>query len=141
VTLHIRIRPNSGLPLYRQIANEVKAAWLRGYVRPGERLPSVRELAAELGLNPTTVVKAYDQLDRERIVVRRQGQGAFVAGGDEPLLPEERDARIGELAQELALEGRRLGFSEKDITDLVRRKLLELRPEEGGAANDKRSTP
>lgn len=138
MVLRIQIRPNSGLPLYRQIANEVKAAFLRGYVRPGERLPSVRELASELGINPTTVVKAYDLLDRERLVVRRQGQGAFVAGGDEPLRPEERDARIGELAQELALEGRRLGFTEEAIGELVRRELRALRPDADEHTNGKR---
>jgi GntR family transcriptional regulator len=135
VTLPIRIHPNSGVPLYRQIANEVKAAFLRGFLRPGERLPSVRELAASHGLNPTTVVKAYDQLDRERLIVRRQGQGAFVAGGTEPLSPDERDERVERLADELALEGRRLGLSEAELVELLKVKLRDLRPGENGGAS------
>jgi GntR family transcriptional regulator len=117
------------VPLYRQIASEVKAAFLRGFLQPGERLPSVRELAAQQGLNPTTVVKAYDLLDHERLIVRRQGQGAFVAGGTQPLAPDERKAIVDELAAALALEGRRLAWSEEELIQALREQLEALRPE------------
>lgn len=136
VSLPIRIQPASGVPLYRQIASEVQAAFLRGYLKPGDRLPSVRELAAQQGLNPTTVVKAYDLLAHERLIVRRQGQGAFVAGGTEPLEPEERRAIVDELAGQLALEGRRLGWSEEELVEVLRERLAALRPETAGAADN-----
>lgn len=129
VPLRIHIQPHTGVPLYRQIVDEVKAAFLRGAIRPGDKLPSVRELAAELAVNPTTIVKAYDTLDHERLVVRRQGQGAFVADGVPSLRPEERDELLTRLARDLAREGRRLGRSEKELTELLRRELQRLRPD------------
>ncbi len=128
MNIDIQVSPAAGVPLYRQVANEIKAACLRGYVRPGERLPSVRELATTLGLNPTTVVKAYDLLAHERVITRRQGQGAFVADGEQPLLPGERQALLARLAHELALEGRRLGMSETALIALLRDELRQLRP-------------
>jgi len=129
VNLPIDINPNSGIPLYRQIVSSVKAAFLRGYIRPGERLPSVRELAAHLGVNPTTIVKAYDRLEHERLIVRRQGQGAFVADGQQPLHPEERVEILTKHAAQLAIEGRRLGLTERELLELLREELRQLRPE------------
>ena len=129
MTLSIHIQPGSGEPLYRQIADEVRAAFLRGDLRAGDKLPSVRALAAQLGMNPTTIVKAYDVLAAERLIVRRQGQGAFVAGGSEPLHEGEQDERLRQAAARLALEGRRLGWTEKQLAALLREELQKLRPE------------
>jgi GntR family transcriptional regulator len=129
MNIHLHINPNSGVALFRQIAHEIQAACLRGELKPGDRLPSVRELAAHLGLNPTTIVKAYDLLENERRIHRRQGQGAFVAEGKQPLLPGEGEAIIAELAHQLALEGRRLGWSEEQIAAALERALAKLRPE------------
>jgi len=128
MSLRIHINPNSGVALYRQIADEVKAAFLRGFIKPGERLPSVRELAVELGMNPTTIVKAYDLLEHERLINRRQGKGAFVADGQQPLHPEERSAHLVKLSKQLAIEGRRLGLSETELVSLLKDELRTLRP-------------
>ncbi|MFO1010216.1 MAG: GntR family transcriptional regulator [Planctomycetota bacterium] len=129
-TAHMRIQlaPNSGVPLFRQVANQVKAAFLRGHLAPGDRLPSVRELAKELAINPTTVVKAYEQLERERVITCRQGQGAFVTGGVEPLHQDEREELLSQHASELAREGRRLGMSEQQLLALLESELKKLRP-------------
>ncbi len=123
-----RLEPNSGVPLYRQIVAEVQAAVVKGTLREGDRLPSVRELARSLGINPTTVVKAYDELARERLVVQRQGLGAFVTTGREAMPPAEREERIEPLATRLAVEGRRLGYSEARLLAILRRALGRLRP-------------
>jgi len=128
VKLHIRINPSSGQPFYRQIADQVKADFLRGFLEAGEQLPSVRELAAELAMNPTTIVKAYDLLENERLIVRRQGKGAFVADGKQPMHAKERAQILRELAARLALEGRRLGLEEHDIEALLQAELKKLRP-------------
>lgn len=126
--MHIQIAPNSGIPLFKQIANQVKSAFLRGQLAPGERLSSVRELARELAVNPATVVKAYEQLERERVIVCRQGQGAFVIGEVEPLRSDERDSILGDLASEFAREGRRLGLTESQIVARLESELQKLRP-------------
>jgi len=128
MSLRIRINPSAGVPLYRQIAAEVKTAFLQSAIRPGEKLPSVRELAAELGMNPTTIVKAYDLLENQNLIVRRQGQGAFVANGD-ALVPQRTRLEIArKLSRELAIEGRRLGLAEREVLELVREELERLRP-------------
>ena len=129
MTLHIHIQPHAGPPLYQQIVDEVKSAFLRGAVEAGERLPSVRELAVTLGVNPTTVVKAYDTLANERLIVRRQGQGAFVADGKPALAPEEKESLLAELAHRLALEGLRLGWTETELVAQLRAELRALRPD------------
>ncbi|MDA1264728.1 MAG: GntR family transcriptional regulator, partial [Planctomycetota bacterium] len=126
--LHVHLQPHGGPPLYRQIVDEVKSAFLRGALQPGEKLPSVRELAATLGINPTTVVKAYDTLAHERLIVRRQGQGAFVQAGEQPLHEDEKDSQLAELARRLAVEGRRLGRTETELVELLRDQLRALRP-------------
>ena len=82
-----------------------------------------------LGVNPTTIVKAYDRLEHERLIVRRQGQGALVADGQQPLHPEERGEILTKYAAQLALEGRRLGLSGGELVELLRGELRRLRPE------------
>jgi GntR family transcriptional regulator len=126
--MHIQLNPSSGVPIYRQIVDEVRAAFLDGHLREGERLPSVRQLASELGINPATVVKAYDQLEQERLIARRQGQGAFVSDGVQPLLPEERERKLDQLTRQLAINGRRLGYTEREILRRLQRQLKKLRP-------------
>ncbi len=122
------LEPNSGVPLYRQIVDEVKAGTIKGLLRDGDRLPSVRELARSLGINPTTVVKAYEILEQEKLIVLRHGLGAFVTVGREALPPSEREERMERLASRLAVEGRRHGLSESRIVELLRRVLRRLRP-------------
>ena len=72
------IDANSPVPLYKQIANHVRHVVAAGVYRPGEMIPSVRALALELGVNPNTVQRAYEQLEREGLVHARRGLGMFV---------------------------------------------------------------
>jgi GntR family transcriptional regulator len=78
----MKIDPNSHVPIYLQIVSEVRAAIAAGVFRPGEILPSLRVLAADLRVNPNTVQRAYDELEREGIVLSRRGVGLFVADRD-----------------------------------------------------------
>src|SRR5687767_5187911 len=80
----MRIDPASHVPIYLQLVAELRAAIAAGVFRPGEPLPSLRGLAADLKINPNTVQRAYDELEREGTVVPKRGVGLFVA---------ERDAR------------------------------------------------
>jgi GntR family transcriptional regulator len=78
----MKIDPSSHVPIYLQIVAEVRAAVAAGVFRPGERLPSLRVLAADLRVNPNTVQRAYDELEREGVVLPRLGVGLFVADRD-----------------------------------------------------------
>ena len=78
----MKINPNTHEPIYLQIVAEVRQAIAAGVYRPGEMIPSLRGLAMDLQVNPNTVQRAYDELEREGIIVARRGVGLFVADRD-----------------------------------------------------------
>ncbi len=86
----LSLNPSLGLPLYRQIMDGIREMVASGAMRPGERLPSIRELAAELRINPSSAVKAYTELRDAGVIELDQGRGAFVS----------RAARVGEKSAE-----------------------------------------
>ena len=75
----INIQPGDELPIYRQIMRQVTEAVAGGRMKPGDKLPSQRELAEQLVISHLTVKKAYDELERERVIETRRGRGTFVA--------------------------------------------------------------
>lgn len=78
MTLELRLEVSSGVPIYQQIVEQLRAIVACGDLRPGAELPSVRAVASKLSVNPMTVSKAYSLLQRDGIVVRRPGVGMFV---------------------------------------------------------------
>ena len=76
--MDIRIDPDSAVPIYQQIVHSIKHQVATGRLKPGEQLPTVRELAADLRINPNTVARAYDQLDGDSVISTQQGRGTYV---------------------------------------------------------------
>jgi DNA-binding transcriptional regulator YhcF (GntR family) len=74
-----RIDAGSGVPVYRQLVEQVRREVMLGRVHPGDQLPTLKEVVEALAINPNTVVKAYSELEHEGLVVRRQGVGTFIA--------------------------------------------------------------
>jgi GntR family transcriptional regulator len=100
----IRLVLASGVPIYRQIADQLTWLIAGGRLGPGARLPSVRDLARQLPANQNTVLKAYELLERNGLIDRRQGDGTFVASTGSPLTMAERRRRLtAVLAQAAAL--------------------------------------
>ena len=127
----IRIDPMAPEPLYRQIAAAVKAATARGRLKHGERLPSVRELARELAINPNTVSKAYADLESAGVIVRRQGAGCFVKSDDRGRSLEHRQAELKTRAERLVTEAFHLGLGPEQVRSAVEQALGRLdRPAE-----------
>src|SRR5438046_9328642 len=83
MTTLLRPNPSSGVPIYLQLMEQVKHAIETGALRPGEQLPGMRPLAAELVVKPNTVAKAYRELEHEGVIELRQGAGAFVSANAE----------------------------------------------------------
>ena len=81
MTLELVLVPDSSVPIFRQIADGLRASMARGAVGPDNRLPSVRALAESLGVNPNTVHKAFTELEREGLVVGERGRGMVVRDG------------------------------------------------------------
>jgi GntR family transcriptional regulator len=113
------VDPDDPRPLYVQIVDEVRRAILRRSLRPEDPLPSVRELAGELRLNPNTVQNAYRELEREGLVYVRRGQGTFVAPGVEPA--PVRQAVIREVAERCLREAARAGLTRGELIEGIRR--------------------
>ena len=123
----LRVDLSSAEPLFEQIAFAVKDAVARGEVTPGHKLPSVRELAQELSINPNTVVRAYEALERDGVVTRRQGAGCFVTGRASTLNGKERRRQLVELALRTVTEAFHLGFDADDIRAAVEQALASVR--------------
>ena len=87
--IEFRLDPASGVPTYLQLVRQVEDALLVGYLKPGDQLPKVRQVVAELAINPNTVLKAYRELEYKGLASGRPGQGTFVEAGATPAtLPE-----------------------------------------------------
>lgn len=126
----IRIDPGSAEPLFEQVVFAVKQAVARGRAAAGDKLPSVRELARDLAINPNTVVRAYEALERDGVIVRRQGAGCFLTGRGSDLAAVERRQKLRDLLRRAATEAFHLGFGADDVKTTLDDCLDELRFEE-----------
>jgi GntR family transcriptional regulator len=117
MTFHIDT--GSRLPIYQQLAQQVREAVARGDLRPGARLPSVRQLSQELVVNPNTVARAYTELERAGLLVSRPGRGIFVAEPRRELTKGARDRRLAELLDCWLTEAVHLGYSAGEVVGLV----------------------
>ena len=121
--MRIRVETSSGMPITRQIAAQIRAQCASGTLAPGQRLPSVRMLAAELAVNQNTILRVYERLTAEGLLDRRHGDGTFVADrvatshltAQRQLLRQEI-ARVVELAKTL-------GVSAEELRDLLDEKI------------------
>jgi GntR family transcriptional regulator len=126
----VNLDPRDARPLYLQIMDEVRRALVVGTLRPEDPLPSVRELAAELAVNPRTVLQAYQELEREGVVYVRRGQGTFVSPGADPGLDERRALARG-VAMRALLEARRSGLGVEELVMAMREVAAEEADNEG----------
>ncbi len=119
------IDPRSPTPLYAQIADRVRLAIASGELSPGESLPSVRALATKLRVNPATVVQAYRDLERDKIVEMRQGAGTYIAEMATETRARERTAAAQRFVRQMLQEAARLGLSPADLRLALDRELPE----------------
>jgi GntR family transcriptional regulator len=115
----VNIDPSDARPLYLQIMDEVRRALVVGTLQPEDPVPSVRELASELVVNPRTVSQAYRELEREGVLYVRRGQGTFVASDIHPDRREQRALARG-VAKRALLEARRNGLGVEDLVITIR---------------------
>ncbi|NOT07968.1 MAG: GntR family transcriptional regulator [Gemmatimonadales bacterium] len=115
--------PKSAVPLYEQIAVRLKTAVATGELRAGEALPSVRQLAGKLRINPATVVQAYRALEDEGFVEMRQGAGSFVKAVQNEAKSRERAAQARRLIRLLLADAARLGLTQQELRGALRHEL------------------
>lgn len=122
----IHVNASSGVPVYVQIGTQVKNAVAAAALKKGDPLPSVRKLAVELRINPNTVARAYQELEREGVIGTVPGGGTYVAGHAPRFLKSEKLRRLQPYARQIAVEGTQLGLDEEEIMQMVQEELEKL---------------
>ena len=113
---------SSGVPIYKQIVQLLSGKILSGALSPGEKIPSIRDVTAELNVNPNTVAKAYRELELAGLIETRRGMGCFVAERDDArhtLTDEEKQHHLDTLFSSLVTSAGMFGISEQDVTDYL----------------------
>src|SRR5262245_53540439 len=119
----------SGVPIYRQIQDQVRYGIASGSLRAGEQLPTVRSLAVDLAVNPNTVIKAYTELERQGVLTTEQGSGTFVAPIPAvALAPEAQQAKLRALCAEFLGQVAQYGFAPSEVLRTIRKLTAEREP-------------
>ena len=124
--MRFTIDPDSGIPVYLQISRAIKRSIALGSMRGGEQVPSVREVAEMLTVNPNTVAKAYQLLEREGIVLTRKGIGTFVADGEVSITESERRKAVSEKLDLALVEAEHLRLPRAELEELIQERLKAL---------------
>ena len=112
----------SGVPIYRQIIEQIRYAVARGELKPGNQLPTVRQLAVDLSINPNTVVRAYRELEIEGLLDSQQGSGTFISNSEVEIDEEERRRMIDQITTGLLTRAASYGFTLEDILNALRQR-------------------
>ena len=129
--MDIAINVTDGVPIYRQVVNQVKYLVASGLLQPGEELPPIRTLALQLKVTPNTIVKAYGELEISGVIHKRQGSGTFVSERRQPQVAlRERRRVIEQRIDALLAEAHQLNFTAEEILRMVRERKAAM--DEGG---------
>jgi GntR family transcriptional regulator len=124
--MFLRVEKGSATPISRQIGRQITALCAGGSLSPGDRLPSVRELARDLGVNQNTILRVYERLCRDGLLEMRQGQGTFVAARAKANAKPGQRGRLIEELRQLARQALSLGLTGEQFHELVSIALAEL---------------
>lgn len=112
---------SSGVPYYRQIVNQVMYGVANKLLKPGERLPTVRQLAVDLQVNLNTIVKAYNELELRRVVNTQQGTGTFVSESGAHIDPNEKQKAIERVCCKFLDEIASMGLSNEEVASTLKK--------------------
>ena len=124
--MECRIDHKSGVPFYRQIIEQVKFAIARGDLQTGDRLPTVRQLAVDLSINPNTVVRAYREMEIEGVVDTQQGSGTYVGDRRSDIDHLEKQRMLDQILTDLLARASAYGYSLDDVLDGLRQRKEEI---------------
>ena len=119
------IDPKSGVPFYRQIIEQVKFAIANGSLSAGDRLPTVRQLAVDLSINPNTVIRAYREMEIAGVLETHQGSGTFVSEQRPEIDAIERRRMLDQILTELLARASGYGFSVDEVLEGLRQRKEE----------------
>jgi GntR family transcriptional regulator len=125
--VQMSIDTKSGVPFYRQIIEQVKFAIARGDLVSGDRLPTVRQLAVDLSVNPNTVIRAYRELEIEGVLDTQQGSGTFVSDRRPEVDRLERQRMLDQILTEMLARASAYGFMLDEVLEGLRQRKEETR--------------
>ncbi|HZQ96704.1 MAG TPA: GntR family transcriptional regulator [Candidatus Sulfotelmatobacter sp.] len=111
---------HSGVPVYRQLIDQVRGGIASGSLSAGDQLPTVRQLAVDLAINPNTVMRAYRELELGGLLETHQGTGTFIANRKMEKKAAERDRQLTQMAGEVAARAGAAGFKVEDLIERLR---------------------
>ena len=114
----------SNQPIYIQIVDYIKREIITGKLKAGEKLPSVREIATDLKVNPNTIQRSYQELERENLVFTQRGMGTFVTE-DEKLINELKNSIASSIVNKFFEDMKSIGFKEEDIVQIINKRIKE----------------
>jgi len=118
--MRIIVSNSSEEPIYEQISKQIKGAILKGELKEGDLLPSIRALAKDLQISVITTKRAYEELEREGFIETVQGKGSYVSGQNKELMKEKKLNIIEEKLAEIVEESKALGITYKEIEDILK---------------------
>lgn len=131
--MNININIKDGVPIYRQIANQIRYMVASGLLLPGEEIAPVRTLALQLSVTPNTVVKAYDELEALGVIFKRRGAGTYIAEEAVALADQERLRIIQQRIDALLAEAHQLNFDYTELQQLIEARNAQMKNKAGAA--------
>ncbi len=119
----IRLNTSSYTPIYEQIKAEIRSQIVLAVLKPGDALPSIRDLAARLVVNPNTVARAYRELEQKGFITTRKGKGCFVSDQSASLLLEEKQDMLRRIVERSIEEAKKFGFSAREVKHALEKNL------------------
>ncbi len=111
---------HSGVPVYRQLIDQVRGGIASGSLTAGDQLPTVRQLAVDLAINPNTVMRAYRELELGGLLETHQGTGTFISDRKPEKKAAERERQLGQMVSDFAARAGAAGFTVDDVIDRLR---------------------
>jgi GntR family transcriptional regulator len=120
VSFRIQLDLHSGMPVYRQVIDQVRGGIASGLLMPGDQLPTVRQLAVDLEINPNTVIRAYRELELGGLLETHQGTGTFISAQKMKRADAEREKQLAQIVGDCVSRAGAAGFTVDDLIDELR---------------------
>jgi GntR family transcriptional regulator len=124
-----RLNLESGVPVYRQIIDQVQSGIASGSLSMGDQLPTVRQAAVDLAINPNTVLRAYRELEIRGVLDSQQGTGTFISQRKTPVDGAERGRQLEQLVSEFVARAGAAGFNIQELVEILRERLADVEKE------------
>jgi GntR family transcriptional regulator len=120
-----RLDEHSGVPVYRQLIDQIQGGIASGTLAAGAQLPTVRQVAVDLAINPNTVLRAYRELEIRGVLDTQQGTGTFISERKPKRDDGERERKLDQLAGEVAARAGAAGFTIQEVVEALRERVAE----------------